>query len=167
MTNNNSSVRFTYDFVNKTIVGTKASFDKASKGFGPVYEELADKMAKHPDYNVVVKEPKKPAKTKQTYKGMNISFMVDFLTATNDTITLKMVNDVITYAEAMGKSKYPLAKRVFFDTYDCFDYDDAKIVVDNYRHQRILENAGRLVQAIEASMANNETECAAPETQAA
>ena len=57
MTNNTSSVRFNYDFFNKTIVGTKASFDKASKGFGPAYEELATKMAEHPDFICAVKEP--------------------------------------------------------------------------------------------------------------
>ena len=42
-----STVRFTINFIEKQIIGTKASFDKASKGFGPIYEELADKAAKH------------------------------------------------------------------------------------------------------------------------
>lgn len=60
MTTNSSSVRFTLNFVNKTIVGTKASFDKASKGFGPIYDELAVLMAKHPTYDFEVKTPKQP-----------------------------------------------------------------------------------------------------------
>ena len=64
-----NDTRFSYDFVAKTIIGTKASFDKASKGFGPVYEELADEMAKQPTFKCVVKAPKQPAKVKQTYKG--------------------------------------------------------------------------------------------------
>ena len=54
----NSSVRFTLDVFKKTISGTKASFDKASKGEGPIYEELARKMAAHPDYKLVIKEQK-------------------------------------------------------------------------------------------------------------
>lgn len=144
------SVRFHYDFAAKTIWGTKASFDKASKGFGPVYDELAEKMAKHPTFTCVVKAPKQPTKAKQTYKGMDIPFMVDFLTATDDNITLKTLNDVIDYAEKMGKSKYPLAKRVFFDTYDCFDYVDAKRIVDEYRHQQTLEKANAMAAALEA-----------------
>ena len=131
MTNNTSSVRFNYDFFKKTIVGTKASFDKASKGFGPAYVELAAKMAEHPDFTCVVKEPKKPAKPKQTYKGMDIPFMVDYLTAINDSTTLKTLNDVIDFAEKAGRSKYPLAKRVLFDAYECFDYVEAKRVVDD------------------------------------
>lgn len=145
-----NDVRFSYDFVAKTIIGTKASFDKASKGFGPVYEELADKMAKQPTFTCVVKAPKQPTKAKQTYKGMDIPFMVDFLTATDDNITLKTLNDVIDYAEKMGKSKYPLAKRVFFDTNDCFDYVDAKRIVDEYRHQQTLEKANAMAAALEA-----------------
>lgn len=43
-----STVRFTINFIKKQIIGTKASFDKASKGSGPIYEELAEKVAKHP-----------------------------------------------------------------------------------------------------------------------
>ena len=144
MTNNTSSVRFNYDFFNKTIVGTKASFDKASKGFGPAYEELAAKMAEHPDFTCVVKEPKKPAKPKQTYKGMDIPFMVDYLTAINDSTTLKTLNDVIDFAEKAGRSKYPLAKRVFFDAYDCFDYADAQRVVNDFRYQQTLTEAARM-----------------------
>ena len=37
-----STVRFTINFIKKQIIGTKASFDKASKGSGPIYEELAE-----------------------------------------------------------------------------------------------------------------------------
>ena len=44
---NTNAVRFTINFIEKQIIGTKASFDKASKGFGPIYEELAAKAANH------------------------------------------------------------------------------------------------------------------------
>ena len=148
---NTNSVRFTLDFVNKAIVGTKASFDKASKGYGPIYEELAEKMAKHPTFSVEIKAPKQPAKPKRTYAGMDIAFMRDFLTALDDSTTLKALNDVIAYAEKMGMSKYPLAKRVFFDAYDCFDFADAKRTVDEYHHQLTMENAAAMAQAIETA----------------
>ena len=141
MTNNNSSVRFTLNFAAKTIVGTKASFDKASKGYGPVYDELVALMAKHPTFDVEVKAPKAPVKAKQTYKGMDIPFMVDYLTAKGDEKKLNTMRDVINYAEKMGKSKYPHAKRVFFEAYDAFDYVEAKRVVDDYRHKKMLESA--------------------------
>ena len=47
------AVRFTVDFINQKIIGTKASFDKASKGFGPIYEELADMKCA---FNITLKE---------------------------------------------------------------------------------------------------------------
>ena len=51
-----SAVRFTLNFFDKTITGTKASFNKANKGFGPEYEELTSKMAAHPDFTLVADE---------------------------------------------------------------------------------------------------------------
>jgi hypothetical protein len=71
-----SAVRFTLNFFDKTITGTKASFNKANKGFGPEYEELTSKMAAHPDFTLVVKEQKtKTTKAKRTYEGMDYKFM--------------------------------------------------------------------------------------------
>ena len=147
-----SNVRFTYNFDAKTIVGTKSSFDKASKGFGPVYDELVALMAKHPDFECDVKEPKQPAKPKQSYKGMDIAFMRDFLTANDDSTTLKTLNDVVAFAKSAGKSIYPLAKRVFFETYDSFDFVDAKRIVDDYRYQQTRKQADEMVTKI-ASLA--------------
>ena len=152
MTTNSSSVRFTLNFVKKTIVGTKSSFDKASKGFGPVYDELVALMAKHPDFECDVKEPKQPAKPKQSYKGMDIAFMLDFLTANDDSTTLKTLNDVVAFAKSAGKSIYPLAKRVFFETYDSFDFVDAKRIVDDYRYQQTRKQADEMATKI-ASLA--------------
>ena len=74
-----SAVRFTLNFFDKTITGTKASFNKANKGFGPEYEELTSKMAAHPDFTLVVKEQKtKTTKAKRTYEGMDVSLTVSF-----------------------------------------------------------------------------------------
>lgn len=69
-TSSKSAVRFTIDFFNKTITGTKASFDKAGKGFGAEYEELTTKMAAHPDFTLVIKEQKhKATKAKRMLRG--------------------------------------------------------------------------------------------------
>ena len=55
--------RFTIDFISKKISGTQASFNKASKGTGEIYEELASKIARHPNFEVAVKEQKKHIRT--------------------------------------------------------------------------------------------------------
>lgn len=77
--------------------------------------------------------------------------MVDYLTAINDSTTLKTLNDVIDFAEKAGRSKYPLAKRVFFDAYSEFDYADAQRVVNDYRYKQTLTEAARM--ALENSVA--------------
>ena len=147
MSNNSSTVRFHINFADKAIVGSKASFDKAGKGFGPIYEELARLMAKHPDYGFVVKVPeKRSAKPKQTYKGMDIAFIRDFLTANDDASTLKVVDDVIAYAKANKEHSYPLVKRVFLRTYDCLDYAEAKRLVADYRAE-MKAAAGKALRA--------------------
>ena len=141
MSNTTSSVRFTLNFANKAIVGTKASFAKAGKGTGDVYEELVALMAKHPDFGFEVKAPKKPAKPKQSYKGMDIPFMLDYLAAVKDTQTRDRLEAVLEFAEKNGKSKYPLVKRSFFEVYEGFDYAVAKKVVSKYRHKVAVAEA--------------------------
>ena len=80
MNNEKYVPRFTIDFVNKKIIGTKASFDKAGKGEGAIYEELATKIAAHPDFELVVKEQKKRSnKAKQTYDGLTFDLMKTFI----------------------------------------------------------------------------------------
>lgn len=54
-----TSPRFTLNFANQTIVGTKASFDKASKGTGPIYGELVALIEKHPTFGFTIKEQEK------------------------------------------------------------------------------------------------------------
>ena len=78
--NENMNVRFTIDFINKTISGTQSSFNKAGKGFSDEYEELAAKMAAHPDFKLVVKEQKhKSTKAKKTYHGLDFDFMEAYI----------------------------------------------------------------------------------------
>lgn len=138
MTNNSSSVRFTLCFADKTIVGTKASFAKASKGFGPVYDELVALMAKHPTYRCVKKAPKKPAKPKRTYEGMDITFIMDFFHAIDMEEAAAKLEKALAYAAANRISKYPLAKRMLFDVCPDFDYASAKEEVAEYRYQLAL-----------------------------
>ena len=146
MTTNSSSVRFTLNFSAKTIVGTKASFDKASKGFGPVYDELTAMMAKHPTYGVEIKEPKKPAKDKQTYKGMDIPFMLDYAAAVGQADFRADMVKVRDFTKASGNSVYPIVKRMFLEHFVRgenvrFAYNAAKVIVSEYRYKGIITAA--------------------------
>ena len=61
------NTHFTYNFVEKTIVGSKRSIDRANKGLSPEYAELTKMMAEHPDFAVTVKIIK-ANNNKKTYK---------------------------------------------------------------------------------------------------
>ena len=126
-----SAVRFTLNFFDKTITGTKASFNKANKGFGPEYEELTSKMAAHPDFTLVVKEQKtKTTKAKRTYEGMDYKFMEDYIATFEDASLMKKYEAVKKMADDCGTKAYPLTKKWFLgefsDMEGGFDMEAAK-----------------------------------------
>ena len=138
MKNTASTVRFTINFIEKQIIGTKASFDKASKGFGPIYEELAEKVAKHPDFALIVKEQKKhTTKAKKTYYGMDFAFMKAYIsTRKNAEQIMKEYEAVKKMAEDEGISVYPFVKKWFLGEFDPdkqgFDMEKAKKEINDY-----------------------------------
>ena len=156
-----TSIRFTFNFSNKTIVGTKASFDKASKGYGPIYDELAAKMAQHPDYSIEVKAPKKPAKPKQSYAEMNIKFMLDYASAVNEPEFRVKMEKVRDFLKKAGKSVYPIVKRMFLEHYapakdERFAYEHAKVIVSEYRFKGIITNATTHTEPVTDGAGNSE-----------
>ena len=137
MTPNRANVRFTINFINKEITGSKASFKKASKGFGAEYEELAEKIARHPDFTLVEIEPKKRSnKKKETYEGLNENFMKNYIITLADSKKyLAELEAVKKKAKDMGKSVYPLMKKWFLDTFSVegkFDMDKAREEINAY-----------------------------------
>ena len=141
-TNKNMNVRFTIDFINKSIIGTKSSFNKAGKGFGDEYEELAAKMAAHPDFKLVEKEQKhKSTKAKRTYDGLDFDFMEAYIEIQPASEKLKNEYESVKQMAAnCGTSKYPLTKKWFlgkFGTEDQpFDMEQARKEIADYRIQQ-------------------------------
>lgn len=137
MTPNRANVRFNINFAKKEITGSKASFKKAGKGFGPEYEELAGKIAKHPTFALVEVEPKKRSnKKKETYEGLNENFMKNYIITLADSKKyLAELEAVKKKAKDMGKSVYPLMKKWFLDTFSVegkFDMDKAREEINAY-----------------------------------
>ena len=69
---------FTLNFVNKSIVGTKSAIARANKCLEPEYSELCALLAKHPTFNVEVKQIDKK-KDKKTYSGLTFKAMKDYI----------------------------------------------------------------------------------------
>lgn len=137
-TSTNSAVRFTIDFFKQTITGTKASFAKAGKGFGPEYEELTAKMAAHPTFTLTVKEQKhKATSAKKTYEGMDFKFMEDYIATFEDATLAHEYESVKEMAKKCGTKAYPLTKKWFLgkfsDEESGFDMDAARKDIANFR----------------------------------
>lgn len=154
----NSNVRFTLDFFKKTIIGTKASFNKANKGFGPEYEELTAKMAAHPDFELRVKEQKtKTTKSKRTYEGMDFKFMEDYIATFEDVSLAKEYEAVKQMAEDCGTKAYPLTKKWFLgkfsDMEGGFNMDEAKKDIADFR---IAKAQASILEVVSAAAEQNE-----------
>ena len=154
-----SAVRFTLNFFDKTITGTKASFNKANKGFGPEYEELTSKMAAHPDFTLVVKEQKtKTTKSKRTYEGMDYKFMEDYIATFEDASLMKKYEAVKKMADDCGTKAYPLTKKWFlgkFGTEDeGFDMAAAKEAIAQHRLAMAAEMAAATLTVVSAETAD-------------
>ena len=126
-----SSIRFTLDVFNKTISGTKASFDKASKGEGPIYEELARKMAAHPDYRLVIKEQKIQKEKKETYEGLNFTLMEAYIAIQDNANELmEAYKEVKKFAKEAKLSSYPITKKWFLEQFEGFNVIVRELAVD-------------------------------------
>lgn len=134
-TSTNTTVRFTINFFGKQIIGTKASFDKAGKGFGAEYEELIAKMNAHPDFELVIKEQKhRSAKAKKTYDGLDFALMEDYISIQEDADTIKKEYKAVKEkAKTCGISVYPFTKKWFLKKFENFDVDTAKEAISDYR----------------------------------
>ena len=165
---NKATVRFTINFFDKTIIGTKASFNKAAKGYGPEYEELATKMAAHPDFTLEVKEQKhKATRAKKTYDGLDFPFMRAYiLTRPNSDILMKEYEEVKKVAKRSGTKTYPLTKKWFLGKFGTeekpFDMDEAREAINAYRIQLAEKNAATALSVVSSGVpAQQDTEEAA------
>ena len=146
-TNEKITVRFTINFFDKTIIGTNASFNKAAKGFGSEYEELAAKIAAHPDFELVVKEQKhKSIKAKRTYEGLDFPFMEAYILTQSDSNALMAeYKSVKAMAKSCGSNVYALTKKWFLDTFatedEPFNMTEAREAINAYRIQKAVEKA--------------------------
>lgn len=137
--NTTPTVRFAIDFPGKKIIGTKASFSKASKGVGPEYEELAAKVAAHPDFELTIKEQEhKINRAKRSYEGLDFKFMENYIATFADAAAWhKKYKAVKQMAKDCGCPTYPLTKKWFLENFgseeDGFDMAAAKERITNFR----------------------------------
>ncbi len=157
----NTTVFFHIDFINKKIIGTKASFNKAGKGIGKEYEELARKVAAHPDFELEVKVPKhKSNKAKQTYDGLNFAFIEAYInTLENAADILNEYNKVKKFADDSKLKVYPMVKKWFLQKFSSeenpFDMAAAKEAISNHNLDRAVSSVAANEEARSEEIAEN------------
>ena len=133
---------FTYNFVNKTIVGTKSAINRANMGKNPEYTTLCEMLSAHPDFAVVEKQIKRNP-DKKKYNGLTLDTMRAYIATQPDSEKRKAeFEGLLLIAKARG-AMYPLAKKWFFENYPKFkgEKDYEKIVVTDEAIQIARENA--------------------------
>ena len=142
MESKKNAARFVINFVDKTITGTKASFDKAGKGEGEIYTELATKMAAHPKFKLVVKEQKKRStKAKQTYDGLNFDLMEKFIAIQSNADSLmRAYKGAKKMAKEIGSSVYPFTKKWFLGQFKDFNVAEARKAISDHNVALVEQN---------------------------
>lgn len=150
---------FKFDFVNKTIVGTKTSIAKANRGYGREYEELCDKLSKQPTFavrpkDIDIKEDKK------TYNDLTFKRMEEYIKLQDNSedrlIEFEAIKKV---AEAKG-AKYPLTKKWFLKAYPEFKtsnfgtLDTAKVIAREELEKEKREKEKAALKEAEAALDN-------------
>ena len=126
---------FNYNFIEKTIIGSKAAINKANKGKNPEYTELTTMLAEHPDFTVKEKLIEKK-EGKKTYSNLTFKRMEEYINLQNNS-EARMVEfkAIMKVAEAKG-AKYPLTKKWFLATYT------------EYKENNVTENETEALQEI-------------------
>lgn len=130
---------FTVNFFNKSIIGTKAAFNKASKGEGSHYEELTRLMAQHPEFKLDIKEPKIQKEKKETYEGLTFDLMKAFIEIqANSKELMKDYEDVKQFAEDAKMSSYPITKKWFLEQFEDFNVNKAKKAIYEVKSKAVV-----------------------------
>lgn len=158
MKNKNAKKHFTINFLDRKITGSKASFDKAGTGSGPIYEELMEKIARHPDFALVVNEPNN-AQKKRAYKGLSKEFMKAYLSIQTDADMLSAeCAEYMKLKKSNGSTEYPIMKKWFLNKFSNeespFDMEKAQAEIDAALQKCAESNAMKMVNSDSSSKDN-------------
>ena len=144
---------FTYNFVEKAIIGSKAAINRANKGMNPEYTELKKMLAEYPTFSVQEKVIQKN-KDKKTYHNLTFERMAEYINTQKDSEKrMKEFETVKVIAAAKG-AKYPLTKKWFLETYK--DYKEHEVTEEERKPLlEQVESASEYIAAMTTVSENN------------
>ena len=142
--------RFTYNFIEKAIIGSKAAIERANKGKNPEYAELSGMLSAHPDFTVRVKDLQQK-EGKKTYKKLTFDRMEEYIKtqfADKKELNAKLIEfkAIQKVAEAKG-AKYPLTKKWFLNTYPSFKENEV-FEQERTEQEKALAAAAAMLDAL-------------------
>lgn len=109
------------DHKNHQVIVSKAFYKRSSVYGTTEYCAMCEAMSNSPNYEIVFK-----VSEKKTYHGLTFKIMREYIeTQANSDYQLKVFEAVIRVAEAK-KSKYPLTKKWFLNTYPEYKLNEVK-----------------------------------------
>ena len=118
---NTSATYFTFNHINKTIVGTEFNFKMSGNPNKPQYEALMTAMAMHPNYTLTPVASTKKVEKKQTYAGLTLPLMSDYIRIVGTEHVKAEFNHMVE-----GKTAYPTIKSWFLEEFKHFNVNQAK-----------------------------------------
>ena len=114
---------FTFNFVAKTIEGTKSAISRANRGMEPEFTELCTMIKAQPTFTVSEKTIQQK-EGKNTYHNLTFKRMKLYISLQSDAEKkLAEFEAIMIVAKAKG-AKYPLTKKWFLKTYENYDESD-------------------------------------------
>lgn len=115
---------FTFNHIDKTIVGTEHHFNQAGIPNSTAYNALMAAMALQPTYSLAPIPSTKKVEKKQTYAGLTLPLMSDYIRIfANEQVKAEFTHMV------EGKTAYPTIKSWFLEEFKHFNVNQAKTMI--------------------------------------
>ena len=115
---------FTFNHIDKTIVGTEHHFNQAGIPNSTAYNALMAAMALQPTYSLAPIASTKKVKKKQTYAGLTLGLMADYIRIAGTEQVKAEFNHMVE-----GKTAYPTIKSWFLEEFKHFNVNQAKTMI--------------------------------------
>lgn len=123
---------FTFNHIDKTIVGTEFNFKMAGNPTKPQYNALMTAMEMQPTYSLEPIASKKKVEKKQSYKGLTMPLMEDYLNLVYEGELAEEACKQFAAMKAKHKLKelaFPTIKSWFLDLFPKFNVNKAKMQI--------------------------------------
>ena len=115
---------FRFNILNDTIEGSEFNFKKAGNPTSAQYAELMQFKAIQPTFKFAPIASTKKVEKKQTYKGLDMGLMADYIRIAGDEQSQAEFNHMVE-----GKTAYPTIKSWFLEEFKHFNVNQAKTMI--------------------------------------